>query len=460
MSHHAKSANHFALCILVCTVMLGLALAPAAFAQRTRLKPGMNFFSPQQDVELGQQVSQDAEKQLAMLNNARVDGYLNRLGKRLASYAPGEKYPYQFKCVNDANINAFALPGGFLFINRGTIDAADNEAELAGVIGHEIGHVALRHGTNQASKSYLAQAPLAILGSFLGSNSVGAILAQIGTGFAVNSVLLKYSRDDERQADLIGTQILYDASYDPDYMAQFFTKLGTKGGSDFFSSHPNPEDRIKNINGEIDKLGAPPARISNDTSEFRSIRQYVKSLPAAPKAATGQPTTSSSGTYNPPPRPSIRLKTYDSGYVSLRQPDNWKAYGNDQDFTLAPDGGIISDGNNSALAYGATMAVFAPAGNNVGLREATNQLIKGLQNLNSNMRITKDQGQIRIGGKTALWITLSNDSPLGGRETNWLVTVLQPEGLAYFVFVAPEKDFANYQDAFRQILNSVNFTGQ
>ena len=145
-----------------------------------------------------------------MLNNRRVDDYLNRLGKKLAAVAPGEKYPYQFKCVNDASINAFALPGGFLYINRGTIEAADNEAELAGVIGHEIGHVALRHGTNQASKSYLAQAPLAILGAFMGNNSVAAILAQIGTSFAANSILLKYSRDDERQSDLMGAQILYD----------------------------------------------------------------------------------------------------------------------------------------------------------------------------------------------------------------------------------------------------------
>jgi len=165
--------------------MISLTLASSAFAQRTPLKPGgMNFFSPQQDVELGQKVAQDAERQLAMLNRPQVDDYLNRLGRRLAANAPGEKHPYQFKCVNDSTINAFALPGGFLYINRGTIEAASNEAELAGVMGHEIGHVALRHGTNQASKQYLAQAPLAILGSVLGGNSAGAILAQVGTGFA------------------------------------------------------------------------------------------------------------------------------------------------------------------------------------------------------------------------------------------------------------------------------------
>ena len=255
-------------------LLLSFVSAPFAFAQRTRLKPGMNFFSPQEDVELGRQVSQDAEKKIVMLNNRRVDDYLDRLGKRLAAVAPGEKYPYQFKCVNDASINAFALPGGFLYVNRGTIEAADNEAELAGVIGHEIGHVALRHGTNQASKSYLAQAPLAILGTFMGNNSVAAILAQVGTSFAASSILLKYSRDDERQSDLMGAQILYDASYDPRYVAQFFEKLDSKGrGSDFFSSHPNPDNRIQNINTEIRRLGSIPDNAVNDTTRIPEYQE-------------------------------------------------------------------------------------------------------------------------------------------------------------------------------------------
>jgi predicted Zn-dependent protease len=157
-----------------------MALLPAlANAQRIVVRPGWNMFSPEQDVEIGRSVSANAERQLPMLNDTRVDAYLNRLGRRLAEKAQGVRYPYQFKAVNDKAINAFALPGGFLYVNRGLIEAADNEAQLAGVLGHEIGHVALRHGTNQASKAQVAQAPLAILGGVLGSGSVGSVLAAI-----------------------------------------------------------------------------------------------------------------------------------------------------------------------------------------------------------------------------------------------------------------------------------------
>lgn len=447
---------------LLLTPGMMILLPFVAFAQRTPLKPGgWNLFSPQQDVELGQQVAADAEKTLTMLNNSRVDDYLNRLGKKLAANAPGEKYPYQFKCVNDASINAFALPGGFLYVNRGTIEAADNEAELAGVIGHEIGHVALRHGTNQATKQYIAQAPLAILGGMFGSKSFGSVLAQIGTKFAANSILLKYSRDDERQSDLMGAQILYDTNYDPKYLATFFEKLDTKGrGTDFFSSHPNPENRIQNIDTEISRLGLNSGGIG-DNREFQSIRTLVKSLPPAPKPNPQQAQSSDAkpqGKQTRPALPSSRYQNYEVGNLRVRHPENWKAYGEDQAFTLAPDGGIVQVGQNEALAYGTIMSVHSlNSGGSPSLRDATNQLIQEMQSSNSAMRLSKDLGQIKVGGQNALSRVFVNDSPVGGRETDWFVSVLRPEGLVYFVFVAPENEFSDYQPTFRKILNSVVF---
>jgi Zn-dependent protease with chaperone function len=456
MRRNFKFANPRALGKIACVMFLSFAWTPWAFAQRTELKPGRNFYTPQQDVELGQTVARDAEKKLPMLNNQRVDAYLNRLGKRLAEAAPGERFPYQFKAVNDASINAFALPGGFLYINRGTIEAADNEAQLAGVVAHEIAHVALRHGTNQASNAQLAQTPLAILGAILGNRSTGAALAQIGGEFLASSVLLKYSRDAERQADLMGTQILYDCNYDPNAMAIFFEKLDTGGrGTDFFSSHPNPDNRMQNIKTEIGKLGPLPRNMMSDSSEFRSIQQYVKSLPPVPKSGENQIRTSqTSEPIRRPERPSSRSRIFDGENIRVSYPDNWKEYESEQSISFAPEGGVHASG----LAYGFIMSIFTPRStgySGAGLQEATNQLIESLRASNPNLSVSREQGSIRVGGKTALSKILTNNSPAGGRERDWLVTVMVPDGLLYFVFVAPEADFSEYQKTFQQILNSV-----
>ena len=167
--------------IAAIAVALALVLAPlqTALAERTQLRPGWNMFTPEQDVQLGKEASQQAEKQVQLLNDRRVDDYLNRLGQRLASKAPGYKYPYSYRAVNDRAINAFALPGGPVYINRAIIETADSEAQLAGVMAHETAHVALRHGTNQATKAQAWQMPLAILGAASG-NGILAALTQLG----------------------------------------------------------------------------------------------------------------------------------------------------------------------------------------------------------------------------------------------------------------------------------------
>jgi len=171
-------------------LMLTGMLAVSADAQRTQLKPGVNMFSPQQDVDMGTEASLEVERDQPILTNRQAENYLNSVGQRLASSAPGEKYPYRFKIVNDREINAFALPGGYVYINRGIFETADNEDQLAGVVAHEISHVALRHGTSQVTKAM----PLSILGSFLGTRSQAAgILAQVGG----TAVLLRNSRDAE-----------------------------------------------------------------------------------------------------------------------------------------------------------------------------------------------------------------------------------------------------------------------
>src|SRR5262245_21861675 len=181
----SRKSTYFSLLALLAAI----ALTAYAADTRTKLKPGFNLFSAKQDIEMGRESAREAERELQILNDRQATAYIDSLGRKLAAHAPGEKYPFQFRIVNDTAINAFALPGGYVYVNRGAIDAADNEAQIAGVMAHEIGHVVLRHGTNQMSKAYIAQAPLAIIGGVLGSGSVGGALAQLGVSFAASSLL-------------------------------------------------------------------------------------------------------------------------------------------------------------------------------------------------------------------------------------------------------------------------------
>jgi predicted Zn-dependent protease len=189
---------------IVIAMAIAISLMTGVAGAQTKVNPGWNMFSPQQDVEIGQQSAVQAEQQLPILNNANVDAYINRIGQRLAANAGGPQFQYRFRVVNASDINAFALPGGYVYVNRGILENARNEGEVAGVVAHEIAHVALRHGTHQASKAYAAQAGLQILGGLLGGkvgNNTAQILNTVG-GLGLNALFLKFSRDLETQADV------------------------------------------------------------------------------------------------------------------------------------------------------------------------------------------------------------------------------------------------------------------
>jgi hypothetical protein len=440
----------------------GLLAFPVRGDNRTQLRPGWNLFSPQDDIKLGLDNSKEAEQQLPMLKNEKVENYLNALGKHLAEFAPGEKYPYQFKCVNVADINAFALPGGYVYVNRGLIQAADNEAQLAGVLGHEISHVALRHGTSQVTKSMAPQLGVAVLGSVLGDSTLGKLITAAGA-FSLNSLLLKYSRTDESQADIMGTQIAHDAGYDPRALAQFFLVLEQeekKMGAppEFFSNHPSPEHRIERVDEEIKNLGGPPANAKTDSAEFREIRKYLFSLPPAPKQSQLAETESApSGGAGKPGTPSASLQSYDNGVLKLQFPSNWKASGQGSAVTLAPEGGVVPDGRgNQALAYGIIVNRIEP-NPGAALESATDQLIAQLRHSNPNLNVERKAEPMRLAGQKALSTFLLNDSPVKGREMIWLVTTLRPDGMIYIVSVAPQNEYDHYSKAFESIVHSVKF---
>ena len=443
---------------------LSLLLVPDAPAQRTLLKQGWNKFSPQDDINLGKRAATDAEKLLPPCNAPKVDAYLTQLGTRLAQKLPtgGVQYPFEFHCVNNKAINAFALPGGYVFVNRGAIEAADNEAQLAGVIAHELSHVALRHGTNQATKAMLAETGLGIFGAVFGDTTGGALLTQLGS-FTAGGVLLRYSRTAESQADVLGTQVLYDAGYDPRALAQFFEKLEaeTKGKNppEFFSDHPNPEHRVGRVDEEVEKLGGVPANAKRDSAEFEAIKREVLALPVVKKPVAG-----ASGAVAAPAPPSRSFSEYQASSYSLKYPGNWKKYpdSNGGGVSFAPEGGVLDDGSgHSTLAYGLIVGLVQAKGDaNDGkaLNSATSQVIQDLQKSNPSMKITRQSERLRLNGQPGISTYLSNVSPAGGQETDWLVTVLRPEGLVYFVCLAPQSAYDNYDKTFSSILDTVRFT--
>ena len=446
--------------MLVC-----LSIVPSATAQRTQFKPGWNRYSPQEDIALGKQVAVDAEKQLPSCNAPDVDAYLTELGRKLIAKLPtgGVEYPFEFHCVNDKSINAFALPGGYVFVNRGAIAAADNEAQLAAVMAHELSHVTLRHGTSEATKAQFAQTGVGILGAIFGGNAGGALLTELGR-FSAGGVLLRYSRSAETQADVVGTQVLYDTGYDPRALAQFFEKIEaeSKGQNppEFFSDHPNPEHRVERVQEEIDKLGGLPRNVKKDSLEFEAIKREVRALPIVRREmlAGGRPVPRPMG---PPPAPSANYAEYHAVSYGMKYPDNWKKYGEKDSVSFAPDGGVMEVGDGQAgLAYGVIVNVTkvpGDAGEDKALEKATRELIGTLQKGNPKMKIARPSGKVRLNGQQGLSTYLSNESPAGGEETDWLITVIRPEGLLSIVCVAPEKDYEKYGQTFSTILDSVRF---
>jgi len=271
---------------LACTLLVVLAWAQAP----SKFRPGFNLFSKEQDVQVGQESATQVRKQMTMLKDPFLNQYVSSIGKRLANAqeAKDSGFPFTFEVVADPSINAFALPGGPMFINSGLLKAVDNEAQLAGVMGHEMSHVILRHGTNQASKSQMIQLP-AVLGSKMAGGSMMGQLAQLGIGLGANSVLLKFSRGAESQADLLGSHLMAESGYDPIQMAKFFQKLEADGGArgpQFFSDHPNPGNRQAAIQQESAKM--PHQSYTYQTGQFQRMKQVAAAVKEPPPKRPAQ----------------------------------------------------------------------------------------------------------------------------------------------------------------------------
>jgi predicted Zn-dependent protease len=226
----------------------------AQLSAQTRLKPGMNLFSLRDDVQIGQRSAAQVERQYRTYNDSRV----SRIGQRLAARSTMPNLPWRFRVIDRADVNAFALPGGYVYVTSGLLRRVRNDSELAGILAHEINHVTLRHGTNQASKAMLAQMPLQILSGRLRGGLAGN-LAQLGISFGLNSLFLKNSRGAETQADVGAVQLMRRAGYSPSGLVSFMQTLHGSGGG-FFSDHPSPANRIGRIQQEMALTGGSRMR--------------------------------------------------------------------------------------------------------------------------------------------------------------------------------------------------------
>lgn len=448
--------------------LTSLFLATALVTAQTVITPPSNKYTPAQDVELGRDAAAQARQQLPILRDESISSYVNNVGQRLVAAIPAEfrhpEFRYTFEVVNVREINAFALPGGPMFVNRGMIEAAKNEAEMAGVMAHELSHVVLRHGTAQASRATKYEVGAlagAVLGAIIGGN-VGNVVAQ-GAQFGIGTAFMRFGREYERQADIEGSHIMARAGYDPRAMASMFQtieKQGGSGGPEWMSDHPNPGNRSAYITKEASLLHVDnPIR---DTRGFDEVRAELRGMPRAPtteEATRNTRGTSGSNRGGDIPRgtriepPSSRYTQYNEGDLfRVSVPSNWRELQNNNTVTFAPDGaygqGIFSHGVEFGIERNETH----------DLQTATDELIDSLARSNPRMSQPSGYRRASIDGRRGLETTIQNVSDsTGQRETIQIATTQLRDGnLFYVIAVAPEAEIRDYQPVFRRVVGSIN----
>jgi len=470
-----------------------LMAAPQLLQARVQPTTGSDMFTVDQEVQAGQQAAAQTNKEYPVLvESSPLTQYIQQLGHKLVQYAPGEKWPYQFHVINEKDINAFALPGGPLYVNVGTIQAADNEAQLAGVMAHEISHIVQRHSTRAVTKQYKAQLGLGILGALIGGSGIGQ-LAGAGISFVAGSYFLKNSRQAEKEADLLGTDIMYDAGYDPIQLPRFFQKIEEQGnqGPQFLSDHPNPGNRIDYVQKEIDTL-PPKQNLKEDSPQFREIHRLAMQIHAMtaqeiaaqdkqggfnPQGVSVGPSGSSddrdrdrnrdgqsypqeNAPYTPP---SSSFRQLDHTAFTISYPSDWRVYGDSQSaVTIAPSEGVTQDANGQgSVAIGVIIDRYEPE-QGESADQAMHGLIASLRQSNPDLRQIGNDEAIRVNGVNGRSSDLIGKSPIrdnNGRsqsERDWLVSIQRQDGtLLYLVFIAPQNQFDQLRPTFEQMLRTM-----
>jgi beta-barrel assembly-enhancing protease len=415
----------------------------------------------------------------------------------VATIPQENSWPFEFHVVAQKEINAFALPGGEMFVNVGTITAAANEAQLAGVMAHEMSHVYMQHSAKQMEKAQFTEGLAGLAGAILG-NKGGALgsLARAGVQVGAGMVMLKYSRGDEAQADAVGAMIMHRAGYDPQALADFFKTLEAQGGAgpQFLSDHPNPGNREAAIQKEIQ--GWPPEKYSSDSAAFAKAREQAatvkvytaEEIAQAAKSGEWAALNQQNGAVFHPPAgmtlppeqagtkagtvnavswndvaPSSNLVNADLGPLKMARPENWEVIApqqQGQSVTIAPRAGVVGN----AVGYGVVINGVPAQGNRVNIDQATADIVRNIQSGGGDLRVVGSTTQIRVAGVRGRAVNLQSTSPFPDakgqpqKERDRLVTVPRPDGsVIYFVFVAPEAEFERIRPTFDRMLKSLRF---
>ena len=491
--------------VLAIALLLTTAGIDAQTATPTFPDPGKASMSRENQRALGMEAAAQVYQQMPVLpDDSPESEYVRQLGRKLAATIPEQySWPFEFHVVPEKDINAFALPGGQMFVNLGTITAARNEAELAGVMGHEMAHVYMQHSAKQAGKaqttSVIAGIASVVLGETVGQKAGGLVgqLGQMGIQMGAQGLMMKYSRGDESQADAVGAVILYKAGYNPQAMVDFFKTMGAQAGAappQLFSSHPNPGNRQEAISKQI--ANWPAAEYVVDSPSFAEIHQHarqVKTYTAAEIQAgaksgkwatlnqrngaslkSGSASTLAAGASSAPSAPSgpvalqsvlpsEKMVSANLGPLKINHPENWPVtlpQQRGQLVTIAPQEGITKSG----VGYGVLLGgASGSKGQRASIDDMTAALVKQMQQSN-DLEPQGDSKPISVGGNEGRSTVLRSSSPLpdaGGQtqpERDWLVTVPRQDGsMIFLIFVAPQAEFDRLKPTYEAMLKSVQF---
>lgn len=506
MTTYSASSTRF---IRIAVTLLITTLLSAQSASPEFPNPGKVGMSRDQQRQLGLQAAAQVYKQMPVLpDNSPETQYIRQLGQKLvATIPPQYSWPFEFHVIAQKEINAFALPGGPMFINVGTITAAADEAQLAGVMAHEMSHVIMQHSAKQASKAETTGLLAGLAGAVLGATTGGVVgqLGQMGIQMGAQGMMLKYSRTDESQADAVGAIILYKAGYNPQAMADFFQTLESQNNGappQWLSDHPDPGNRSQAIEQEIRNW--PPGNYQTNSAAFEKVRQDATTV----KAYTGQEIAAGAqsgrwaalnqkngAVFNPsgatavntsapapgspaspaPTNPTVpavslrkvepsqKLVPADLGRMKISHPDNWQVTMPRQQgdsFTIAPQAGVAGN----AVGYGVVISGVMPAnGRQLTIDQITAELVHDMESSGGVQSVGKPQA-VTINGVQGRSVAMQSQSPFRSpsgqpqTERDWMVTVPQRDGSVIFmVFVAPEAEFSLFQPTYEAMLKSVQF---